>query len=374
MRLRLTAGCSSYAIIYPSTLSSKQHIACIDGNPCEYGRKDCRSICLAGPSLPRFVGVFRRRNLPRSKSPHPIPDDARDLGLQSLIFFIWRIVLESSFIASAFALASAVFFAKVESKFVIANVIRWMAVSLSLKMCILQSRMTLMTSLTKDDWFCSGSYRALLGNDAIIDCDSSIPVRIRQVIGDGSCLFQAIASGVLFDKTTPKFNAKKEHDEDNSFAHPSTSEVIRYSLALRALAVETLKDGIANNTSMVLQHGETTSVLSLVSKAAIEYGMTSNEYLSEMQQENVWGGGPEIVALANCLMRRIVLLETSHYFSDENVIYLKEIARFGSHTTSNPIYILSANQRFPMENKKSKNNHFLAVFPSRPLDGLGSRD
>lgn len=367
MRLRLTAGCSSYAIIYPSTLPSTQHIACIDANPCEYGWKDCRTKCLVGPSLPRFVGIFRRRNLPRSKSPPPIPDDARDLRLRSLIFFIWRIVLESSFIASAFALASTIFFAKVESKFVIANVIRWMAVSLSLKMCILQSRLTLMTSLTKDDWFCSGSYRALLGNDADLDCGSSIPVRIRQVIGDGSCLFQAIAAGVLFDETTPNFNTNQEHDEDNSFAHPSTSEVIRYASTLRALAVETLKDGIADNTSMVLQNGETISVLSLVSKSAIKYDMTSTEYLSEMRQENVWGGGAEIVALANCLMRRIVLFETSHDFSDENVIYLKEIARFGPHTTSNPIYILSANQRFPMENGKSKNNHFLAVFPSRPL-------
>ena len=280
---------------------------------------------------------------------------------------MWRTVLESSFIASAFALASIIFFAKVESKFIIANVIRWMAISLLLKMCILQSRMTLMTSWAKDDWFCQGSYRVLLGNDADPACDSSIPVRIRQVLGDGSCLFQAIAAGVLFDEMTPNVNADLEHDEDKTYAHPSTSEVIRYSSTLRSLAVETLKDGIANNASVILQHGATTSVSLLVSKAAIQYDMTCNEYLSEMRLENVWGGSPEIVALANCLMRQIVLFEASHEFSDENAIYLKEIARFGPHTTSNPIYIMLANQRFPIEYGTSKNNHFLAVFPSRPL-------
>ena len=373
MRLRLAAVYSSYAFIYPAALPTK-HIACIGALPpglskvdVQYGRIDDRTTCLLGLWLQKFAGVFRKRRLPRSKLPPPIPDDARSQRLRSLIFFLRRIVLESFFVASAFAFASIIFFAKVESKFVIANVIRWLALSLSLKMCNLQSRMALMTSLTTEDWFCSGSYHVLLGNDANITRDSSIPVRIRQVLGDGSCLFQAIAAGILFDVAIPNLNASHDHNEDGRLAPPSNVEVIRYSSSLRALAVETLKDGMENNTSMIQQHGETTSVSWLINKAANQYGLTSNEYLSEMLKENVWGGGLEIVALANCLRRRIVVLETSHDHSDTNAIYLKEIARFGPHTISNPIYILSANQRFPMELGNSKNNHFLVVFPSRHL-------
>jgi hypothetical protein len=373
MRLRLAAAYSSYAFIYPAALPTK-HIAFIGALPpglskvdvlC--GRKDDRTTFLLGLCLQKFAGVFRNRRLPRSKLPPPIPDDARSLRLRSLIFFMRRIVLESFFAATAFALASIIFLAKVESKFVIANVIRWLALSLSLKMCKLQSSMALMTSLTKDDWFCSGSYHVLLGNDANITRDSSIPVQIRQVIGDGSCLFQAIAAGILFDEAIPNLNASHDHNEDERLAPPSNFEVIRYSSSLRALAVETLKDRMENNTSVVLQHGDTTSVSLLVNKAANQHGLTPNEYLKEMRQENVWGGGLEIVALANCLRRRIAVFETSHDHSDKNAIYLKEIARFGPHTISNPIYILSANQRFPKEFGNSKNNHFLVVFPSRPL-------
>jgi hypothetical protein len=81
----------------------------------------------------------------------------------------------------------------------------------------------------------------------------------------------------------------------------------------------------------------------------------------------VWGGGLQIVALAIFLRRQIVVFERFHGYSDKNVIYLKEIAWFGPHTTSNPIYILSANQRLPMEFGSVKNNRFLAVFPSQPL-------
>ena len=371
MRLRLAAVYSSYAFIYPAALL-KNHVACIGAVPpglskvdVQDGRKDDRTTGLL-LWLQKF-GVFRKRRLPRSKLPPPIPDDARSLCLRSLVLYMRRIVLESSFVASAFALASIIFFGKVESKFVIANVIRWLALSLSLKMCNLQSRMALMTSLTTDDWFCSGSYHVLLGCDANITRDSSIPVRIRQVLGDGSCLFQAIAAGILFDEAIPNINAIHNHNEHKRFATPSNLEVIRYSSALRAVAVETLKDGIENNTSMVLQHGETTSVSLLVNKAANQYGLSSNEYLADMRQENVWGGGLEIVALANCLKRQIVVFETSHDYSDKNAIYLIEIARFGPHTISNPIYILSANHRFPMEFGNSKNNHFLVVFPSRPL-------
>ena len=58
-----------------------------------------------------------------------------------------------------------------------------------------------------------------------------------------------------------------------------------------------------------MQDDETISTLSLVQMAAEKYGMSVAKYLKNMRQEGVWGGGPEIVALANWMERQIVLLE-----------------------------------------------------------------
>ena len=88
-----------------------------------------------------------------------------------------------------------------------------------------------------------------------------------------------------------------------------------------------------------------------------------------MRLENVWGGGPEIVALANGLKRQIVMLEPVNGDVDTtNVIKLKATARLGPLvTTEKTIYILSTNIKFPKEYKRKKSNHFLAVFPSQPF-------
>jgi hypothetical protein len=229
------------------------------------------------------------------------------------------------------------------------------------------SHLTSIAALEKYNWFIPGCFHLLLdypnNNDTQLSSSSVVPVRIRQVQGDGSCLFQAIAAGILFD-------------ENN--VQPLQSKVLHYSLMLRELAVNTLRDGIDNNTSIITTNDGTTTIPSLVSNAASLYGMTCNNYLSEMQQINVWGGGPEIVALAHCLQRQIVLLETYSGFTSSDdeqqhhdVIYLKEMIRFGpqySTTSWNPIFILAANERFPKDYGKAKYNHYLAVFPTSQLN------
>ena len=292
----------------------------------------------------RCVGAFhkqqQRQRLPRTNTS------------RSRLDIIRRVILEVSLVSTAVAVASIALFARIECKFVIANCLRWMTISAFLKLCIIQSHLTSIAALEKVNWFVSGCFHLLLDYPNNVT-QSSIPVRIRQVQGDGSCLFQAIAAGDLFDQITN--------------VQPLQSNVIHHSFKLRDLAVNTLKEGIANNTSIITTNGDTATVLSLVSNAASLYGLSCCNYLSEMQQVNVWGGGPEIVALAHCLRRQIVLLEAtcSGFSSDEHdVIYLKEMTRFGPHSTSlNPIFILAANERFPKVNGKAKQNHYLAVFP-----------
>lgn len=117
-----------------------------------------------------------------------------------------------------------------------------------------------------------------------------------------------------------------------------------------------------------MQHDERINASELVHLAASQYGLTADQYLNNMRDSKVWGGGPEIVALANGLKYKIILLETGGTVSDN----LKVSASFGhalnDNETSPAIYILSANQSFPNAiNGNADDNHFLAVFPSSQL-------
>ena len=88
-----------------------------------------------------------------------------------------------------------------------------------------------------------------------------------------------------------------------------------------------------------------------------------------MRDESVWGGGPEIIALASELQRQIVVLEPdeSDDAGSSDVCFLKVRARFGdaeSDDGKNTIYILCANLQFPESHGRGRDdcNHFLAVF------------
>ena len=314
-----------------------------------------------------YVGSFRKRK--RQRLPRTNMSRSR-LGLLDIIR---RVILEVSFVSIAIAVAASIaIFARIEcKKIVIVNwILRYMTMSVFLKLCMIQSHLTSIAAIEKDNWFIPGCFHLLLDdpnkNNTQLSSSSVVPVRIRQVQGDGSCLFQSIAAGILFDENVQL---------------PQQSKVVHYSLTLRELAVKTLRDGINNNTSIITMNGGTTiTVQSLVSNAARLYGMTCNNYLSEMQQVAVWGGGPEIVALAHYLQRQIVVLETYSGFTSSSddeqqqhdVIYLKEMTRFGSPQYStislNPIFILAANERFPKDYGNAKYNHYLAVFPTSQLN------
>lgn len=332
--------------------------------------------------IQRYIRSFRKPSLPTSNT-WTIPDNTITLRQQTIKFFL-HFLLETSLVASAFfVLASYIrYFAnKVVNhrKFVIHNLTRWAATSLFIRMGMLHSRIiSSVPSLARDensDWFLKGSYRVLL---VLGDChnnESSIQVRVRQVPGNGSCLFHAISAGILYYDRSIASSDKNKDDEDSN-NHPAMSKVIECSATLRTLAVDTLENGIQNNNEvLIMQNDETISAAILVEKAATQYGMTSTEYLSKMRRQNVWGGGPEIVSLANCLKRQIVLLEPSindrSAVDNENTVYLKVIARFGPPSAVvDPIYILSTNLKFPKEyigKRNNKHDHFLAVFPSQPF-------
>jgi len=179
----------------------------------------------------------------------------------------------------------------------------------------------------------------------------------RQVPGDGNCLFYAIAVGLgLIEKGV----------------HPSNERKALWSLAtrLRKTAVDYLQEDPEREIFLEGEECWTASILLEV--AAQQYSTTVEKYCRNMRSpsdwgdgEEKWGGGPEIVALANYLKRPIFVYEL---MCKGNRFCFHRIACFGSplFDDNTPLHILSADSRFPdvaPGRQLARGNHFLALFP-----------
>ena len=173
---------------------------------------------------------------------------------------------------------------------------------------------------------------------------------VRQVPGDGGCLFHAIAAVLRYEQVG------SHHDFDAAMKNMSR--------CLRQLSVDTLmRDGLV----LVMEGEEKTTTGDLLETVAEHYNITVASYCSNMRLYHTWGGGPEIVALSNALQRPIHVYElcTDGYFSKS--FALKVCARFGTpHFDEKPaIHILCADGRFPNltpGRQKRVGDHFLALF------------
>lgn len=301
-------------------------------------------------------------------------------------------------------------------KFITTNLTRYVAVSVFIKLLTLHSQITTITTelstttyhslnYLDDNWFLKGQFYVVPRKDDLaVDCADDdddddadthnkptptyISVRVRQVANDGSCLFHSIGARILSDELImmQKERTRDRHDQQHPALlkrYPSMSRIIEYSSKLRLQAVKTLQYNPHQNFTVLqylngddnveTQVVETTTSSSMISQAATQYGITQEEYLTSMKDDNVWGGGPEIAALASALQREIVLLETTTSKRRDNAHFLRVRARFrggdDDDNNNNAIYILCTNQRYPEKygRKGFDDNHFLAVFPSRPF-------
>jgi len=180
---------------------------------------------------------------------------------------------------------------------------------------------------------------------------ANAPVRIRQVPGDGNCLFHSLSVCL----------SRAEKGADFSFEN--LEELRQCSRLLRQHAVDYLQQ--KPRRLLFLQGKESLRSKDLVDAAAGQYGCTGDEYCETMRQESYWGGGPEIVALCNLLKRPIHVYELSSHKKD---FRLRRMACFGSpkFDRKEAIHILSADSRFPdvaPGRQLESGNHFLAVFP-----------
>lgn len=197
-----------------------------------------------------------------------------------------------------------------------------------------------------------------------------IPVTIRQVPGDGNCLFHSIAA-------TLSLAVNRTH-----VSMSDTSLLRSNSALLRAQAV----DCLSRNPRRVLflQGSEYLRASDLVSAAAAQYDLSGDEYCAQMRQDSRWGGGPEIVALCNVLKRPIHVYELTTATTDEidgdgasgkkaaprPHFKLRRMVCFGSpkFDRKEPLCILSADSRFPdlqPGKQMASGNHFLAMFPAK---------
>ncbi len=129
-------------------------------------------------------------------------------------------------------------------------------------------------------------------------------VLIRQVPGDGNCLFHSItvAMSLLVNSTHVDMVGSSKHKNNYDLNH-----LYQHSQFLRHKAVEVL----SNNPRrlLFLQGNEYLRARDLVNAAAAQYDLTGDEYCELMRMESYWGGGPEIVALCNYLKRPIHVYE-----------------------------------------------------------------
>jgi hypothetical protein len=186
-----------------------------------------------------------------------------------------------------------------------------------------------------------------------------------------------------------------DNNNDHPSSPPSLEDLYAHSHRLRADAVACLRDG---RRKLFLQGRETLRTNELVAAAAQQYNLSPEEYCQAMQEDSVWGGGPEIVALCNLLQRPIHVYElatatsssgtTTTTRDSENTIYsratgcgrtgfvLRRMACFGSprFDKQRALHILSADSRFPdirPGQQLAHGNHFLAVFPMDDLEHDG---
>ena len=232
-----------------------------------------------------------------------------------------------------------------------------------------------------------------------------VPVIIRQVPGDGDCLFHslAISLNLIQGRHLPMHTltnlyelkemsrqlrqmavgclrscneCKKRHNRGHMF-HLQRSFMSHHKKQRSKKKVKKFK-------SLFIQGTESMTTSQLLSTAASQYGITSQEYCDLMEQDSYWGGGPEIVALCNVLKRPIHVYELvvsddrrdSQYQEIASVpehlvnkqFCLRRMATFGSpkFNDKEPLRILSADSRFPdihPERITENGNHFMALFP-----------
>lgn len=182
---------------------------------------------------------------------------------------------------------------------------------------------------------------------------------VRQMPGDGSCLFYALAAGLLESDTD-------KHSTDSPSTLASWTSIRKKADKLRQMAVDILECGPDTNLLSISSEDKVQSSI-LLESAAASFGMPAKEYCKSMRRPSCWGGGVEMVALSNALKRQICMYEP--LLLDDGRLALRKTICFGPSPQSaeKPLHVLIANDDFPARYQQqgqlgARQNHFLALF------------
>lgn len=226
-------------------------------------------------------------------------------------------------------------------------------------------------------------------------------VYVRQVPGDGSCLFHACSAALSWVEDKEHLHYTDQCSPRRNVRAGDHLDIYTRSEILRQISVHMLTPTRKKKEKLLfLQGNEYLRTHELLNIAASQYGITGEQYCDAMKKSGVWGGGPEIVALSNYLRRPIHIYElisvnaaqgenrnarrnksmdecssSSSMDSKQQEFRLRRMACFGSpkFDSREPLHILSADCRFPdldPGQQASAGNHFMALFP----DKKGTRD
>mmetsp|Transcript_12596 Transcript_12596/g.20949 ORF Transcript_12596/g.20949 Transcript_12596/m.20949 type:complete len:275 (-) Transcript_12596:54-878(-) len=195
-------------------------------------------------------------------------------------------------------------------------------------------------------------HRSFLKDTYKVKGDDKQVFHVRQVPGDGGCLFHAITAWITYLQTN------KHMDFDWRMRNLSQK--------LRHLAVHILQQ----NNTLVIENGDVMDSSLLLEMVSDIYDLNTTEYCQQILDPRTWGGGPEIVALSNHFKCPIHVYQlcTSRSFMRGLYFSLELCGKFGSPNfdEKSPMYLLCADGRFP-NIKPGRHNrsgdHFLALFP-----------
>jgi hypothetical protein len=100
------------------------------------------------------------------------------------------------------------------------------------------------------------------------------PCQIRQVPGDGNCLFHSLSLCLQHSVNGTHWDMSNRLDD-----------LYEHSRSLRAKAVACLRQ---NNKRLFLQGRESLRAIDLVTSAAQQYDLTPEEYCATMEEDCVW--------------------------------------------------------------------------------------
>ena len=197
---------------------------------------------------------------------------------------------------------------------------------------------------------------------SVKDSPTLLKFKVRQVPGDGGCLFHSLAVSIAFRR-------------DKSHPDCFDGKLRELSHRLRELSINVLKQ--QPGVCLVMEGEERIPSQELLEMVANNYNMSSTEYLTKMADAATWGGGPEIVALSNHFKRPIHVyeLDTCGALWRKH-FQLRICAKFGSpeFDAKCPLFLLCADGRFPHlcpgTQKVPQHTHNLvlvvAYYPSPP--------